>query len=378
MPTHEASAQMLGYLYQVRYALFLLLSTENPNAKICIEKFDDISFEENGTPTELIQTKHHINALGNLTDKSMDLWKTIKVWLDLLDEAPELIDSCRFMIVTCSKTPENSAASFLKRANRDEETAYRLLKKVADSAGNKGLEKEYKKFQDTNKDIIINLLKRCEIVDGEPIITDLKKSMLPYIRSSCDTGFDRKVLEKVEGWWFQRVIEQLTSPEKPTIEYNELLVNVRENGRKYTSDNLPIGEWVIADKSEEEINKDESVFVQQLRLINASNKKINRAIKNHYRASMQRSEWTREYLVGSIELQNYDDELKDEWEEARSYFEGGDPVAFGKSLYETLMNKDIRIRERCTDSFVMRGSYQILSDKKEIGWHMDYIEKLKD
>ena len=33
-------------------------------------------------------------------DRSVDLWKTIKVWLDQIEEHPDLLNSCRFLIVT--------------------------------------------------------------------------------------------------------------------------------------------------------------------------------------------------------------------------------------------------------------------------------------
>ena len=38
MSDHQASEQMLGYLYQVRYALALLLSNDNLNCKIDVYK----------------------------------------------------------------------------------------------------------------------------------------------------------------------------------------------------------------------------------------------------------------------------------------------------------------------------------------------------
>ena len=42
MESHNAAAQMLGYLYQVRYALNLLLESNDPSYQISLEKFDDI------------------------------------------------------------------------------------------------------------------------------------------------------------------------------------------------------------------------------------------------------------------------------------------------------------------------------------------------
>ena len=46
MPNHQASEQMLGYLYQVRYALALLMKNDNADFQISIEKFDDVRFND--------------------------------------------------------------------------------------------------------------------------------------------------------------------------------------------------------------------------------------------------------------------------------------------------------------------------------------------
>lgn len=67
MPTHEAAGQMIGYLYQVRYSMLLLLESDNPTFKISIEKFDDIAFDNGFSPLQMIQNKHHGTA-GSLTD----------------------------------------------------------------------------------------------------------------------------------------------------------------------------------------------------------------------------------------------------------------------------------------------------------------------
>ena len=51
MSNHQASEQMLGYLYQVRCALKLLLENDNSDFQISIEKFDDVAFSQEGVKT---------------------------------------------------------------------------------------------------------------------------------------------------------------------------------------------------------------------------------------------------------------------------------------------------------------------------------------
>ena len=67
MSSHQASEQMIGYLYQVRYALALLLANDNSDFQISIEKFDDVAFSKNDVPKQLIQLKHHVRKQGSLT-----------------------------------------------------------------------------------------------------------------------------------------------------------------------------------------------------------------------------------------------------------------------------------------------------------------------
>lgn len=142
MTSHEAAGQMIGYLYQVRYAMLLLLESENPSFKISIEKFDDIAFEDGYSPVEMIQNKHHGTA-GSLTDRSVDLWKTIKVWLDQTKEMPGLLNNCKFLIITTQIAGKGSAASMLKKENRDEDRAIQILKAIAEEHGNAELKTIY-------------------------------------------------------------------------------------------------------------------------------------------------------------------------------------------------------------------------------------------
>src|SRR5437762_12352307 len=78
----DASSSFLGYLYQARLALLLALrkTKRDPGLQVSIERFDDVSFEDSGTPLERIQTKHHIGTKGSLSDRSPDLWRTLRVW----------------------------------------------------------------------------------------------------------------------------------------------------------------------------------------------------------------------------------------------------------------------------------------------------------
>lgn len=125
MASHNASGQMLGYLYQVRYALNLLLESDEPDYQISIEKFDDVAFERDGTPIQLIQTKHRTNP-ASLTDSSIDLWKTLNVWFDAIAIDNTLLDHTDFVIITTAEAQDGSAADLIQKRNYQE--AFEKLK----------------------------------------------------------------------------------------------------------------------------------------------------------------------------------------------------------------------------------------------------------
>lgn|GEM_PF-3382795 len=65
----SAKEPALGYYYQIRYSLCLLLKAREKDldTEISIEKLDDIVIEDINS-TNLLQTKLHIKSVANLTN----------------------------------------------------------------------------------------------------------------------------------------------------------------------------------------------------------------------------------------------------------------------------------------------------------------------
>src|SRR4051812_12939767 len=82
---HSAAASAAGYLYQCQAALLELLRRgwDEPELVLFLERLDDVEIQ-GGDAREALQIKHHSGAAGSLSDSSVDLWRTIAVWLDIL------------------------------------------------------------------------------------------------------------------------------------------------------------------------------------------------------------------------------------------------------------------------------------------------------
>src|SRR6266567_3396485 len=184
----QAQNQALGYLYQVQYALLLLIEIgiTDPEAQISIEYLDDIAFEKEGTPSELIQTKHHINVKASLTDSSTDLWRTLRVWSENLLQGRLQTENVTLTLITTEYAAVNSAACKLRphaSGSRNVDEALKTLLTIAQSSESKTNKAAYKAFLSLNQNQQQALLTNVHILDGSPNITDVKKEIANHLRA---------------------------------------------------------------------------------------------------------------------------------------------------------------------------------------------------
>lgn len=388
MPNHQASEQMLGYLYQVRYALALLLENDNSDCQISIEKFDDVAFSKDDIPIQLIQLKHHIQHQGNLADASTDMWRTIKVWLDAISETPDILDGTNFLIITTATAPIDSAAFLLKKdSNRNPDTAYQKLKTVCFSSVNQAHQRYYDAFREAGEDTVKQLIRQIYIIDCASNIIDVEKDILKHIRYSCIPKHQKMIYERLEGWWFKKAIDALCCDTPVFVNQNQVRSFIVSVSQEYADDNLPIDILDIDDLQESNFSANEKTFHEQLKLICLGNHRMQLALRDYYRAFRQRASWVRNDLLYVNELGQYEQRLIDEWEHAFAAMEETlsetnnateeEKAKEGRQLFSDIEKRDIRIRPKCQEAFIMRGSYHILANQLKIGWHVDFFDRLK-
>lgn len=388
MPNHQASEQMLGYLYQVRYALALLLENDNSDCQISIEKFDDVAFSKDDIPIQLIQLKHHIQHQGNLADASTDMWRTIKVWLDAISETPDILDGTNFLIITTATAPIDSAAFLLKKdSNRNPDTAYEKLKTVCFSSVNQAHQRYYDAFREAGEDTVKQLIRQIYIIDCASNIIDVEKDILKHIRYSCIPKHQKMIYERLEGWWFKKAIDALCCDTPVFVNQNQVRSFIVSVSQEYADDNLPIDILDIDDLQEDNFSANEKIFHEQLKLICLGNHRMQLALRDYYRAFRQRASWVRNDLLYVNELGQYEQRLIDEWEHAFAAMEETlsetnnateeEKAKEGRQLFSDIEKRDIRIRPKCQETFIMRGSYHILANQLKIGWHVDFFDRLK-
>lgn len=391
---YSASEQGLGYIYQPRLALLRLLELPE-NTTIFLEKDDDLDFVDNDGRKSLASLKHKA-ANDHLNDLSTDFWKSVRIWLTRYKHDGRSASNLRFFLFT---TGTVSNTSFLKRflpdqVGTDDETitlAEHAEKALSKSRSNLILDiaKEFNELTPSEKqDFLVRIL----ILDGSPRIEEIPEKIKDRHMRSIRREHRNSVFERLEGWWNEEVIKQLTGNRDEGIFGFEVSDKLSALSEEYKLDNLPITFRGKEPASEIDTENDPRTFVFQLREIGVSSNRIRNAILDYYRAFEQRSEWARENLLVSGEIECYEDRLVDEWSRYRDVvFEDLEENSAedvlqraGKELYKWADQQSgniesLRIRARVSEPYVTRGSFHILAHaapEPRIYWHPRFLDRL--
>jgi hypothetical protein len=380
--THEASASATGYLYQCRIALLLGLRAIplTPDLKISVEKFDDVAFDTNGTPSELIQTKHHIGSTGNLSNASSDLWNTLLIWVKATKADVETPFRTKFILLTTGIAPADSAASFLRAGSRDEQRADKIFCETAaksSSKENKGAYAEYTSLPAANR---ISLLQAITVLDSSPSIVDVFEELVQELHYSAPRDQVPHLVERLEGWWFSTIIKALSSKPVQAVSVLSIDQRVDDLREEFKREALPVDLKTEIPPQEVISELDKRPFVKQLRRVKIGAARVEYAIRDFYRASEQRSRWLRQDLLVDGELEKYEQELTEAWEPRFASMVDGLPepcspdakVAGGQQLFKWAEQEASFPLRTVRERFLTHGSYHILSNRNAVGWHPEF------
>ncbi|MDX1526118.1 MAG: ABC-three component system protein [Pseudidiomarina maritima] len=391
---YSASEQGLGYIYQARLALLHILQLSEETA-VFLEKDDDLDFIDGDGGKSLASLKH--KAVGDrLADLSTDFWKSVNIWLERYKRDGRSASSLQFFLFT---TGTVSTGSFLARLLPDQPAPSSDLAPLTELA-NASLAKSKSQliapiavsFNELSEPEKQDFLERILILDGSPRIDDIPSIIRDKHMRSIRREHREFVFERLEGWWTDAVIKQLTHARPEGIFGYEVSDKLSNFAEEYKADNLPITFRGKQPAGEIDIEEDPRLFVAQLREIGLSSSRIRSAVLDYYRAFEQRSAWARENLLVSGEVEEYEDRLADEWNRYKDVvFESlADDSAehalreAGATLYnwaefETGKLESLRIRARVTEPYVLRGSFHILADatpEPRVYWHPRFLDRL--
>ena len=207
---YSAASSALGYFYQCRYALLETLRRLPEGDRICIgiETLDDVVFETGGFAVDVLQTKHHINAHASLTDASPDLWKTLRIWIEGQTDGA-IPQGAQFFLITTALCGDGTAAAYLRPDGRDEKKALEHLAATASTSTNETNTLAYLAFSSLDGNARARLMKSVTVLDASPSIRQLDERLRQAVFFAVERRFLDSYLQRLEGWWYGRVLRHL-------------------------------------------------------------------------------------------------------------------------------------------------------------------------
>lgn len=383
----SANEPSLGYLFQIRYGLLLIVSETNENAQLLIETIDDVSIETIDS-LSVYQTKYHKNSPTNLTNASSDLWKTLRVWSEGIKSGQLNLDNCIFNLVSTAESSVDSIPFKLKQEKagekRDIDAIQSLLLAESEKTTNVTNKPGYDAFRSLTDEQQKTLISKIVVIDSSIDINEARNKTLLQLRHS--TMKVDSLYERLDGWFLEQVILQLQKT-RNGISAKEVNTKILDIADRLKDDNLPddFNSSIYLDELQLAPYKNQ-LFVKQLELIGANQQLTNHAISDYHRAYSQKSKWVREFLINALDEIEYDKKLIEDWSRKFSLIEDSktdDDEQLqkykGKSFYTShyvSIHPQIHIKERFKEQYMVTGSCHMLSDKKKIGWHPDFENKL--
>lgn len=393
----SAKDQALGYFYEVRYALYLLLK-EPGESKLYIEKLDDVVFYKDDSTENLQQLKHSLNCKASLQDSSKDLWKSIRVWSTRFYNREIVLPGTMLTLITTGEVKENYIAALLRPddSKRNSKLASQRLSKIARTSNNNELEKAFEAYLMLSEEDRALLTSSMYVLDLSPNIINLQSKIKGFIEIATDKENLNKLYERLEGWWLNEVLLRLCKESDEPITRHEIRKKIREIDRQFEPESLTIDYSHESPKTPINIENDNRLFVIQMKEIALRKERIESCMLDYYRAYKQRSKWIREDPLIGREIKEYDDKLVREWQHI--FWSHQDDIhteecgeedfrKCGRKIFDHiyLMMPLVNIRKNVTEPYVMRGSYHILADEKQpetdtpkVYWHPKFLEIMND
>lgn len=387
--TFSAKEPALGYYYQIIRGLVLLLN-ETRMVKPCLslECLDDIAIEDKDT-VDLYQAKLHIRQV-QMTDRSPDFWKTIRVWSEGIKDGTFNLDTTIFTLITTASVSEDSFLYlFFSDKEDDRKRILTTMETISTETSNETNLLGYKAFAALTEQQKVKLINSIRIHDSEVSIDDTITQLRNRLEVSAPSRSLDSFINTVIGWWFFNCVDMLQSDKKETISKETVNNYIQACRDQLRADALPDEFYDMVEVDdvtlEESRNK---TYVKQLDIIGATKRERKSAINDYRRAYGQRSKWLRDGRVSQSEYECFDANLYEEWKSRFELLQDDtedknvkDRKEAGHKFYRdnyVSPQYNLPLFKNKASLYITKGSYQMLSDEKTIGWHPDYEKLLEE
>jgi hypothetical protein len=381
---HTAAGQALGYYFQLERAM-LWLSKMSVGETVGIETEDDVVSQLINGEKIYEQDKSTTTDVLPFTPSKKDLWKSLNIWLDALNNEEIQLEKSTFYLVTNKKTNGKTLVDQIGDAKSNEETI-KCLAEIKTVVGK--LTGETKILADKTlsygDELIKKLIKRVHFDCGTKEYGEGLRTLLISNLQITPTSneFANPIIDECFGWLFKEVIQKWRNGELAIIE-RDSLINVK-NSAFSRSRELKINENLRSasdiTKEEEKIHLDYK-YIKQLQILDCSDKDINNAMRDFINTSTKKTEIAKWGIISHKQFENFEDGLFRIWDSKFSknaiFMKSHTPSEIGYYNFHDVIASEGFIENVKMPPFLVAGTYHQMSDNLKIGWHPNYEELLK-
>ena len=380
--------KVYAFMIQSHHMLYELLNCKDGDS-VSVEVFDDVGVEHEDGSKDAIQLKSALSNRNPVSNKAADLWKTMYNWLISVEAGvfdPGKVKFILFLNVNKQGTIVNrfhsaerydEAVLAWKNARREFYDEKGILKEIGE---------EYKKYieyffvQD-------RMEMACKIIQN----FELKKCIDNYtltVRKEFDkSGIPADIIEPIYmgiiGWIDLNVTTMVENNEAIIISFENYQVQLRALYRDYNQKHSLMPHSAKPSKLEIQNElQQQRTYITQLEIIDCDYTEKIEAINDFIRASIDRTIWADNGDISFLSMQSYEEKLKRSWNLERKIImiekKNELPEEQGKLIYYKCQRNQIEMPSVSVPDFFQNGCYHLLADGLEVGWHPQYLEKIKE
>lgn len=379
--------KVYAFMIQSHHMLYELLNCKKGDC-VSVEVFDDVGVEHEDGSKDAIQLKSALSNRNPVSNRSVDLWKTMYNWLIAVEEGalePENVKFILFINVNKDGTIVNDFHS--SNTLEEAEIAWdNARKNFYDEEGrHKELAEGYEKYVESffaqeKKELACKViknfeLKKCITNHSTTVQEEFNKTLIP-------PDIIEPIYGGIIGWIDTNVTKMVEAGEPIIISHEQFQVQLNALYREHNQRHSLMAYSVKP--SDQEVQREfqnQRIYIEQLAIIDCNYTEKVEAVNDYLRASIDRTKWAENGCVSIQNLQTYEEKLKRAWDLQRRMAmlekKNDSPKDQGKWLYYKCQDKKVDMDTVSVPEFFQNGCYHALSDDLEIGWHPDYLKEIK-
>lgn len=369
---HPAAGQFFGFSVQQTRVLAHLLRAREGQA-VWLERLDDVATVGNG---ELIVEQDKSGLAHNpISDRSVELWKTLRSWLDAL-RLGTAGPGTQFVLYVA----QNHSGDVAERieATQDqaagEELARALKQEFLPEAPESGDESvsHLHVVLSASDELLGRLFVAVAFERGSGFPNE---DLLDAIgEKTISVGARENVCQFLLGWVKSEIDKRIAGGKPPVLTCSEFNRQLLAAAKKFDrSENALFATPVEIDSTQVLRELEERVYVRQLAAIDCERKDLETAVIDYLRAVADRTHWSEAGDVLEVSFEEFQSDLERAWLNHRSAVrvegKGVSEVDQGQLLRSRCMLSVVPLQGMQVPGHFVPGSLHRLADSVRIGWH---------